>query len=91
MVKNLIDFFITIGLLLPQFFGFIVDLLQFFQPKLNIINTGFIRSLIGKLGWEDSPETLKLWQSISSTDWDLVLRQKAWNRNVESWNWSNCQ
>ena len=57
MVKNLIDFFIAIGLLLPQFLDLAVGLLQFLQPKLHTTNTGFIRSLIGKLSLENSLET----------------------------------
>ena len=61
MVKNLIDFFIAIGFLLPQFLGLAVGLLQLLQPKLYTINTGFIRLLIGKLGLEDAPEMPELW------------------------------
>ena len=60
MVKNLIDFFITVGLLLPQFLGLAVGLLQLLQSEPNITNTGFVRSLIGELGLEGPPKTPKL-------------------------------
>ena len=60
MVKNLIDFFITIGLLLPQFLGLTVGLLQLLQPKPHTINTGFVRSLINKLGLEGTSKTPEL-------------------------------
>ena len=83
MVKNLIDFFITIGFLLPQFLGLAVGLLQFLQPEPHITNTGFVRLLIGELGLESTPETPKLWQSIGSADKDLVLGQEAQKRGVE--------
>ena len=68
MVKNIIDFFIAIGLLWPQFLGLAVSLLQLLQPEPHAINTGFIRSLIGELGSEVISETLELWQSIGSAD-----------------------
>ena len=50
MVKNLIDFFIAVDFLLPQFLGFIVGLLQLLQLEPHTINIGFVRSFIGKLG-----------------------------------------
>ena len=73
MVKNLIDFFITIGFLLPQFLGFAVGLLQLLQPKPHTSNTGFIKLLIGELGLEGIPEMPELWQNVSFTDKDLML------------------
>ena len=60
MVKNLIDFFIAVGLLLPQFLGLAVGLLQFLQPKSHTTKTGFIRLLIGKLGSEVISKTPEL-------------------------------
>ena len=60
MVKNLIDFFIVVGLLLYQFLGLAVGLLQLFQFKPHTTNTGFIKSLIGKLGAEGTAKTLEL-------------------------------
>ena len=60
MVKNLIDFFITVGFLLPQFLGLEVGLLQLLQPEPHTTNTGFVKSLIGKLGLEGILETPKL-------------------------------
>ena len=57
MVKNLIVFFIAIGLLLPQFLRFAVGFLQFLQPKPLTINTGFIRFFISKLGLEGTLKT----------------------------------
>ena len=68
MVKNLIIFFIAIGLLLPQFLGLAVSLLQLLQTKLYTTNTDFIRLLIGKLGLEVIPETWELWQSVGSAN-----------------------
>ena len=75
MVKNLIDFFIAISLLLARFLGLADGLLQLFQPEPYITNTGFIRSLIGELGLEGTLKTPQLWQSISFPDKDLVLGQ----------------
>ena len=86
MVKNLIDFSISVGFLLSQFLSFAVGLLQLLQPESHTTITGFIKSLIGQLGSEGSPETQELWQSIYSADWDLMLSQKAWNHGVEPWN-----
>ena len=83
MVKNLIDFFITVGLLLPQFFGLEIDLLQLLQSKPHTTNTSFIRSLIGKLGLESTFKMPELWQSIDSADEDLVLGQEAPKRGAE--------
>ena len=68
MVKNLIDFFIAVGFLLPQSLCLAIGHLQLLQPEFHITNIGFIRFLIGKLVLEDIPETLKLWQSIDSAD-----------------------
>ena len=84
MVKNLIDFFISVSLLLPQFLGLAVGFLQLLQPEPYITNTGFIKLLIGKLNSEGTPKTPELWQSVSSTDKDLVLGQKAWKRGVKT-------
>ena len=60
MVKNLIDFLITVGLLLPQFLGLVVSLLQVLQPESHTINIGFIRLIIGELSLENTPETPEL-------------------------------
>ena len=60
MMKNIIDFFIAVGFLLPQFLGLAVNLLQLLQPELHTTNTGFIRSLIGELGLEVIPKTSEL-------------------------------
>ena len=68
MVENVIDFFIAIGLLLPQFLDFAVGLLQLLQPEPHTTNIGFIRLLIGELSLEVIPETPELWQSVSSAD-----------------------
>ena len=83
MVKYLIDFFLAIGILLPQFLGLAINHLQLLQHELHTTNTGFIMSLIRKLGLEGTPKTLELWESVVSADSDLILRQKAWNRSVE--------
>ena len=80
-MKNLIDFFITVGLLLPQFLGLAVDLLQLLQPEPHTTNTGFLRLLIGELGLESTLETPELWQSVGSADEDLVLGQ---DRGIET-------
>ena len=56
MVKNLINFFITVGFLFPQFLGLVVDLLQLLQTKPHTINTSFIRLLIGELSLEGTPK-----------------------------------
>ena len=60
MVKNLIDFFITVGFLLSQFLGFPVSLLQLLQSEPHTTNTGFIRSFISKLSLKWAPKTLEL-------------------------------
>ena len=91
MVKNLINFFITVGLLLPQFLGLAVNLLQLLQSEPHTTNTGFVSLLIGELGLEGTPETPELWQSIGSADEDLVLGWEARKRGVETWNWCICQ
>ena len=77
MVKNLIDFFIAVSLLLSQFLGFAVGFLQLLQPEPHTTNSGFIKSLIGELGLKSTPETPELWQSVGSADENLVLRQEA--------------
>ena len=46
MVKNLINFFVAAKLLLPQFLGLIIGLLQLLQPEPCTTNIGFIKSLI---------------------------------------------
>ena len=46
MVKNLINFYIAVSLLLPQFLDLAISLLQLLQPKPHTTNTGSIRSLI---------------------------------------------
>ena len=84
MVKNLINFFIAISLLLLQFLGLAVGLLQFLQPEPHTTNTGFIRLLISELGLEGILKTLKLLQSIGSTDEDRVLGQEAQKRGIET-------
>ena len=86
MVKNLINFLIPVGLLLPQFLGFAVGFLQLLQLKPHTTNTSFRRLLIGKLGLEDTSETTELWQSVGSADKNLVLGQEAQKRGVETWN-----
>ena len=68
MVKNLIDFYIAVGLLLPQFWGLVVGLLQLLQPKPHTTNIGFIKLLIGKLCSERTSKTPELGQSIGSAD-----------------------
>ena len=73
MVKNLIDFFIIVGFLLPQFLGLEVGLLQLLQPEPHTTNTGFVRTLIGELGSEGTPKTPEVWQSVGSVDENLVL------------------
>ena len=73
MVKNLINFFIIIGFLLPQFLGLAVGLLQLLPPEPYTTNTSFIRLLIGELGLEGTPEMPELWQSVGFADKDLVL------------------
>ena len=68
MVKNLINFFIAIGFLLPQFLGFAVGFLQILQSEPYITNTGFISSFIDEPGLENVWKTSELWQSIGSVD-----------------------
>ena len=75
MVKNLIYFFIAVGLLLPQFLSLVVSLLQLLQPKPHITNTDFIKSLISNLSLEGTPKTSELWQSVGFADEDLVMRR----------------
>ena len=77
MVKDLINFFIAVGLLLPQFLGHAVGFLQLLQLEPHTTNTSFIRLFIGELGLEGTSKTLELWQSISSADEDLVLGREA--------------
>ena len=61
MVKNLIDFFIAVSILLTQFLGLVVDLLQLLQLKPHTTNTDLIKSLIGELGLECGLKTPELW------------------------------
>ena len=68
MVKNLIDFFVAVGFLLPEFLGLAIGLLQLLQPKPHITSTGFISLLIGKLGLEVIPKTPELWQNVGFAD-----------------------
>ena len=86
MVKILIDFFIAVGFLLPQFLGLAVGFLRLLQPEPHITNTGFIELLISKLGLEGIPKTPELWQSGGSADEDLVLGREAQKRGVETLN-----
>ena len=79
MVKNLINFFINDGLLLPQLLGLAVGLLQLLQPEPHTTNTGFIRLLISELGSKGTPEMPELWQSVGSADKDLVLGKRLKN------------
>ena len=67
-MKNVIDFFVAIGLWLPQLLGLAIGFLQLLQPELHTTNTGFIRLLIGKLGLKGTPEMPELWQSVDSPD-----------------------
>ena len=83
-MKNIIDLFIAIGFLLPQYLGFAVGSLQLFQPEPHTNNTGFIKSLIGELGSKGIPETPELWQSVGSADENLVLGRKTQKRGVET-------
>ena len=84
MVKNLIDFFIAIGFLLPQFLELAIGLLQFLQSEPHTINTGFIRSLIGEPALQGTLDRPELWQSVGSTHEDLVLGQEAQKHGVET-------
>ena len=59
-MKNLIDFFIAVSLLVPQFLGLAVGLLQLLQPETYTTITGFIRLLINELGLKNIPETPEL-------------------------------
>ena len=83
-MKNLIDFFVAVGLLLPLFLGLAIGLMQCLQPKPPTTNTSFIRLLIGELGLEVIPETPELWQSVDSASYDLILRQEARKQGVET-------
>ena len=49
MVKNLINFFIAVGLLLSQFLSLAVGVLQLLQSEPHTTNIGFIKLLIGEL------------------------------------------
>ena len=91
MVKNLINVFIAVGLLLLQLLGLAVGLLRLLQLKPHTTNTGFIRSLISKLGSEGTPETPELWQSVGFVDEDLVPGREDQKHGVEIWNWRVCQ
>ena len=77
MVKNLINFFITVGFLLPQFLGLEIDLLQLLQLEPYTTNTSFVKLFIGKLGLENTLEMPELWQSVGFLDKDLVLGREA--------------
>ena len=83
-MKDLIDFFIAVSLLLPQFLGLAVDLLQFLQAEPQTTNTGLIMLLFGELGLEGTLKTPELWQSIDSADEDLVLGRGDQKRGVET-------
>ena len=67
-MKNVIDFFIAVGFLLPQFLGLAVKLLQLLQLEPHTTNIGFIRLLISKLGSEGTLETPELWRTVGSAD-----------------------
>ena len=60
IVKNVINFFIAISLLLPQFLGLAINLLQLLQLELHITNIGFIKLLISKFSLENTSETPEL-------------------------------
>ena len=68
MVKNLINFWIAIAFLFPQFLGLAIGFLQLLQPKPYTTKTDFIRSLIGKFGLKSIEEILELWQNIDFVD-----------------------
>ena len=68
IVKNVINFFVAIGLLLSQFLGLAVGLLQLLQPEPHTTNTSFLSLLIGELGLEGTPKTPKLWENIGFAD-----------------------
>ena len=67
-MKNVINFFVAISLLLPLFLGLAVSLLQLLQLKPYTTNNCFIRLLIGELGLEAIPDSPKQWQSVGSAD-----------------------
>ena len=77
MVKNFINFIIAVGFLLRQSLDLVVGLLHLLQSELHVTNISFIKSFIRELNSEDISETLELWQSVSSTNEDLILEQKA--------------
>ena len=68
MLKNIINFFIAVGLLLSQSLGLTISFLQLLQPEPYITNTGFIRSFIGKLNLKGILKTPELRQKVSSAD-----------------------
>ena len=68
IVKNVIDFFVPVGVLLPQFLAFAVGFLQLLKLEPYTTNISFIKLLIGELGLEVIPKTPKLWQKIGSVD-----------------------
>ena len=90
MVKNINNFFIAIGFLLPQFLGLAIELLQLLQLEPHTTNTSFITSLIGELDLKSTQKMPELKQNVGSADYDLMLKREAWNRNVEPWNWNIC-
>ena len=67
-MKNIIDFFVAVGPFLFQFLGLAVGLLQLLQSAPFTTNTGFIKSLIDKLGSKIIPKTPELWENVSSGD-----------------------
>ena len=68
MIKNFIDFFIVVDLLLPQFLGFAVGLLQLLQLEPHTTNPGFIRSFISKLDLKNISKIPDLCQSVGFAD-----------------------
>ena len=68
MLKNLIDFFVAVSFLLPQFLGPAVGLLQLLQSEPHTTNTGFIRLLIDELSLKVIPKMPELWHNVSSAD-----------------------
>ena len=86
MMKNIIDFFIAVGFLFPQFLGFAIGLLQLLQPRPYTTNTSFIKSFIGKLSSKGTSEMPELWQNVGSANKNLMLGREAQKRSVETWN-----
>ena len=84
IVKNVIDFFVAVSLLLPQFLALTVSPLQFLQPEPYTTNSGFIKLLISELGLGVISKTLELWQSVGFGDEDLVLGQEVRKRGIKT-------